>query len=121
VNETPPPARPAGASRRDAVDLELRRVTSRLAALGPARLTRPGQGGVTPVERVRAVLQHLADVAAAAEGRPHRAVPELASHALGDQLAVLVEDVLAAVGGSVHDMGITGDVHDRLVLLRRSL
>jgi hypothetical protein len=66
---------------------ELERVADRLRVLGP-RLA---------VQRVRAVLQELADLAADAEGRPRRRVPELAPHSLGDQLLVLGHDV-AGVG-----------------------
>lgn len=115
---TPPPALPAGASLRPEVDLELRRVGTRLAGLGPARLDRAGADGVSPAQRVRPVLQALADTAADREGRPRRAVPQLAPHALGDQLVVLVRDVLA-VGQD--DGEVLEDLRDRLVALRRSL
>jgi hypothetical protein len=97
-------------------------VTSRIAALGPARLARPAvRDGVPPVERVRPVLQHLADVAAQAEGRGPRAVPELEPHAVADQLVVLVRDVLAATAGAGDRDAVLDDVHGRLVQLRRVL
>jgi hypothetical protein len=106
---------PAG---REGVELELRRVTGRLAALGPARLARPVEDGPVPAARVRPVLQDLADEAARLEGRAARPVPELAPHALGDQLVVLTHDVLAASGD---DEAVVDGLHDRLVALRRAL
>ena len=41
-----------------------------------------------------AAAQRIADLAADAEGRPRREVPRLADTSLGDQLTVLVDDVL---------------------------
>ena len=41
-----------------------------------------------------AAAQRLADLAADAEGRPRRPVPRLADTSLGDQLTVLLDDVL---------------------------
>lgn len=85
---------------------ELRRVVARLATLG----TR------APADVVRPELQHLADVAADAEGRGRLLVPELAPHALGDQLTVLVRDALAVV-----EPDAAADIGRRLAVLRRSL
>jgi hypothetical protein len=65
---------------------------------------------------VRRLLQHLADTAADAEGRPRRPVPVLAAHAVGDQLVVLVADVRAQPGD-----GALEDVAERLTALRREL
>ncbi|WP_298801698.1 hypothetical protein [uncultured Pseudokineococcus sp.] len=73
-----------------------------------------------PVDVVRPVLQHLADASADLEGEPRRAVPELGAHALGDQLAVLAGDVLAAADARGGDAAVV-DLHDRLVALRRAL
>ena len=80
---------------------------------------------------MRPLLQHLADVAGRAEGHPARAVPELALHALGDQLAVLARDVLRLAGspgapgsapaGARLDDAALVDVADRLTALRRAL
>lgn len=106
-----------GSSSREGVERELWRVTTRLAALGPARLARPGEDGATPADRVRPLLQELADTAADLEQRERRAVPSLAPHALGDQLVVLVRDVLDATD----DDAVTDQVRDRLVALRRAL
>jgi hypothetical protein len=47
------------------------------------------------VAAVRLALQRLADLAARAEGRPTRPVPDLGLHALADQLLVLARDVAA--------------------------
>jgi len=80
---------------RERAERELGRVLTRLAALGPSRLSRrPDGGGPAPADVVRPVLQELADAAAALAGRAHRAVPVLAERALGDQLAVLGRELL---------------------------
>ena len=100
------------------VGRELDRVLTRLAALGPARSARPGPDGVTPADRVRPLLQHLADAAADAEGRARRRVPQLGAHALGDQLAVLAADLLAAVPADGPELAA---VADELTALRRAL
>jgi len=55
---------------------------------------RPRAGRPTRADVVAAVVQRLADVAADAEGRPHRAVPRLAGVNPADQLTVMVDDVL---------------------------
>ena len=104
------------------VGRELDRVLTRLAALGPARSARPGPDGVAPAVRVRPVLQHLADAAADAEGRVRRPVPALPAHALGDQLAVLAADLLAALPPDDPSAapGLE-DLAERLTALRRAL
>jgi len=43
---------------------------------------------------VAVAVQRVADLAAAAEGEPRRAVPRLGDPVLADQLAVVVDDVL---------------------------
>ena len=106
-----------GSSAREEAERELWRVTTRLAGLGPARLERPGPDGASPADRVRPVLQELADAAADLEGRPRRDVPVLGAHALGDQLVVLARDVLAASD----DEAVAEQLRDRLVQLRRAL
>ncbi|WP_299033137.1 hypothetical protein [uncultured Pseudokineococcus sp.] len=121
---------PSGGSVEDA-QRELRRCLDRLAALGPGRVVRPGPRSVgaealgavqarPPADVVRAALQQLADVAADLGGRPRRAVPELAPHALGDQLAVLAADVLAAADAR-DDAAVVVALRERLVALRRAL
>lgn len=93
---------------------------TRVAALGPARLARPGPSGQTPADLARPLLQHLADTAARAEGQPQRTVPVLAPHAVGDQLAVLARDVLALADGPLSADELH-EVADRLTALRRAL
>ncbi len=111
---------------------ELDRVLTRLATLGPARLSRPvtpttgplgaappappapgGSAGPTgaplsPADLVRSLLQHLADVVADAQGRRERTVPLLADRAVADQLAVLAGDVLDLVEGADEDAAPRG-------------
>jgi len=104
-------------SPRERAERELGRVLTRLAALGPTRLSRPADGGgPAPADVVRPALQELADAAAALEGRAPRAVPVLAERALGDQLAVLGRDLL-----SVGDDAALERAAARLEDLRRSL
>ncbi|HEX5533012.1 MAG TPA: hypothetical protein VFX33_04650 [Actinomycetales bacterium] len=104
----------------DHVERELRRVVERIVSLGPARLARPSEhlDGDTPEQRVRRVAQWLADRAAALERRPRVVVPDVAPHALGDQIAVLARDVLMA---APDDWDVADELHQHLVALRRSL
>jgi uncharacterized protein YceH (UPF0502 family) len=53
-----------------------------------------------PLDRVLAVGQALADLAARASGSQVRVVPRLAPHAAADQIAVLVGEVEAAAAAS---------------------
>lgn len=104
-------------SPRERAERELGRVLTRLAALGPSRLSRPpAEGAPAPAELVRPVLQDLADAAAALEGQPPRVVPVLADRALGDQLAVLGRDLLA-----VDDDAALDRTASQLESLRRAL
>jgi hypothetical protein len=75
---------------------EAERVADRLRVLGPRWAARDHAGDVEAVAAVRAVLQQLADLAAGVTGQSRRAVPELALHALGDQVLVLAGEVGAA-------------------------
>ncbi|GIE95924.1 hypothetical protein [Paractinoplanes rishiriensis] len=47
-------------------------------------------------DRVHALAQHLANLTADAEGRPHRTLPRELDVVLPDQLRVLADDLLAA-------------------------
>ena len=117
---------------REAARRELGRCRDRLAALGPGRLVRSGpthvgaeavaggDPGPTPLDRVRVLLQDLADEAADLAGEPSRPVPALGPHAAGDQLAVLAGDLLAAVAHDDDD-DVAARLHERLVALRRAL
>ncbi|MBC3761601.1 hypothetical protein ACUN7V_06180 [Quadrisphaera oryzae] len=102
---------------RERAERELGRVLTRLAALGPTRLSRPADGGgPSPADAVRPVLQELADEAASAEGRVPVVVPVLEDRALGDQVAVLGRDLL-----DVGDAAALERAAHRLEALRRSL
>ncbi len=93
---------------------ELRRVVGRLGVMGPDRATRPGADGVVPADLVTAELVALAAEAAALRGDDHRHPPSLRPHAFGDQLVVLVHEVLDA-GSDPQALAA------RLARLRRSL
>jgi hypothetical protein len=84
-----------GTQDRD-LDREAERVADRLRVLGPRWAAREVAGDAEAVAAVRVVLQQLADLAAGVTGQPRRAVPELALHALGDQVLVLAGEVGAA-------------------------
>jgi hypothetical protein len=79
----------------DRLAREAERAADRLRVVGPRMAARTGGDAVALLDAVRADLQRLADVAAASQDRPSRAVPALAPHALGDQVLVLAHDVLA--------------------------
>ncbi len=51
--------------------------------------------GTSRGDRVRALVQQLADLVADAEGRPHRPVPRLGDLTLPDQLRVMAGDLAA--------------------------
>ena len=72
----------------------LERVADRLRVVGPRLAGREGPAAEELLGQIRAGLQRLADLAAAADGEPRRPVPVLAAHALGDQLLVLGHDLL---------------------------
>ncbi|KWW99133.1 hypothetical protein LI90_767 [Carbonactinospora thermoautotrophica] len=76
---------------------EIRRVSGRLRSMPLARLT---DDRVSAVRRVIQLLAELAQGAEerAADGPPRwRTVPALGRHALGDQLAVVGHDLVAAL------------------------
>ncbi len=50
----------------------------------------------TKADTVYALVQHLADLTADAEGRPHRRVPRMSDLILADQLRVMADDLLSA-------------------------
>jgi hypothetical protein len=101
---------------RASLDRELRRVTDRLRALGPARLDRPGDDGRSPAALGHEAAQALADLAAEAVGRGRRAVPVLPVHAVADQVTVTGHDLIAEGDDDAVRAGVA-----RLVALRRSL
>ena len=73
----------------------LERLADRLRVVGPRLAARDSEAAHQVLAQVRAGLQRLADLAAEAEGRPSRVVPELAPHALGDVALVLGHDLFA--------------------------
>jgi hypothetical protein len=76
-----------------------------------------------PYAAVLAAVQELADLAADARGEPRRTVPSLAPHAAGDQVSVLVADVVdAAEPSSGHAQPeLLDQATTVLVDLRRSI
>lgn len=108
------PVEPTDPVERLAVEAE--RVARRLSTSSPARLS--------PVAaQVRATTQTLADVTAELAGQPSRVVPEVAVHALGDQVLVLAQDLAEEVRRGQADGA--GDAAARgakaLTALRRAL
>lgn len=92
---------------------EADRVAERLRLLGPRWGARQHQPDVAAVATVRAALQALADLAADADGVPRRPVPDLALHALADQVLVLAHEAGRA--------GAAAAAADVLSGLRRAL
>ncbi|MEZ0490956.1 hypothetical protein AB2L28_01735 [Kineococcus sp. TBRC 1896] len=91
--------------------------TDRIRGLPLTRLdrVRPGEES-SAADVVRAAAQDLADLAADAEGQPRRTLPVLATHGLGDQLAVLGTDVLRH-----GDDAALAAAHEVLTRVRRAL
>jgi len=80
---------------------EFERVTARLvdqlSHWTPSRWAASSASGGTRAEVVHGLVQQVADLAAGAEGQPHRPVPRLAADlSLPDQLRVVAADLLAA-------------------------
>ena len=84
----------------DRLERDAERAADRLRVVGPRMAARTGPQAQALLDAVRADLQRLADLAADAEGRPRRAVPVLAAHALADQVLVLAHDVAVAAPGT---------------------
>ena len=95
---------------------ELDRVADRLRVVAPRLAARGTPEAAQTLGGLRAAVQALADLGADAERRPAGAVPELAPHALADQVLVLGHDLLAA-----GDPDAAARAHDLLVDLRRRL
>lgn len=92
---------------------EATRVADRLRVLGPRWAARRSEDDAEALATVRAALQALADLAAAADGEPSRQVPELGLHALADQVLVLAHEAGRAGAGE--------PARDALARLRRAL
>lgn len=61
------------------------------------RLAAPLADGRTRAQAAHAAAQALADLAADISDQHRRSVPRLADHAVGDQVAVMVNDLLAVL------------------------
>ncbi len=61
----------------------------------------------TRADDVYALVQHLADLGADAEGRPRRRVPRVSDLILADQLRVMADDLLAVAAADVLEAAAT--------------
>ena len=92
---------PAGL--RDELDADVRRVSDRLRSLSQAKLAAPVGGFSSRADGARKVAQVLAEAAQGVEERgaaaepAWRRVPQLSDFAVGDQVAVVGHDLLAAL------------------------
>ena len=103
--------------RRTELSRSLNLQADRIRGLPLARLDRPSAlSGTSPADAVRAAVQALADLAADAEGEPRRPLPRLATHGVGDQLAVVGGDVL-----QFGDAAALAAAHQVIVEMRRAL
>jgi beta-phosphoglucomutase-like phosphatase (HAD superfamily) len=80
------------------LSLAVERLVNRVSRWTPPRWAASSVSGVgTRAEVMHALVQRVADLAAAAEGQPRRRVPRLDSDlALPDQLRVVAADLAAA-------------------------
>jgi len=104
-------------------DAELRRTVDRVRGLAILGLEAAYEPEPSRAEAVRALAQRLADDAADLAAEDRRALPVLAPHAAGDQLAVCGHDLRAAAdGGAPADRDAVLDAaSDALLALRRRL
>jgi hypothetical protein len=107
----------------DELAADVRRVADRLRTLSAARLAgppAPPEGGMPPyrsrAQAARGAAQAMADAAAALESAPaggwveRRPLPELPDLAVGDQVAVTGQDLLAALALVSPDTDVYWDV-----------
>lgn len=99
-------------------EADLRRTVDRVGTLGLPRLAAAFAPEPTRADAVRALVQHLADLAADLSGEPRRAVPRLGDQAVGDQLAVCGHD-LAAAAAAAAPVGAAPDADDARDLVLR--
>jgi hypothetical protein len=102
------------------------RLADRLRTLSDVRLAAAFPPYPSRADAVRALLQDLADAAADLDGRPRRTVPRLPVLAVGDQLAVLATDLVAAaepLGGDARAAAdeVLAGAAARCLELRRAL
>jgi len=111
-------------------DAELRRTVDRVRGLAILGLEAAYEPEPSRAEAVRALAQRLADDAADLAAEARRALPALAPHAAGDQLAVCGHDLRAAAEGADGDAvldaasdaaSVLDAASDALLELRRRL
>ena len=108
-------------------DAELRRTVDRVRGLAILRLEAAYEPEPSRAAAVLALAQRLADAAADLAAEDRRALPVLAPHAAGDQLAVCGHDLRAAADGdAVLDAAsdaasVLDAASDALLELRRRL
>ncbi|WP_030436686.1 hypothetical protein [Actinoplanes subtropicus] len=72
-------------------------------------------------DQVYALVQHLADLAADAESRPHRPVPREPDVILPDQLRVMADDLIAAAPAAAAPNAVLAEAAEAVDLLRKNL
>mgnify|MGYP003525326684 CR=1 FL=1 len=93
ANPTPTDAGAAAGALTGAVD----RLCAEVSGWTLVRWSATGSAGRSTADAVFELVQRIADLAADAEGQPHRPVPRLdAAPAVTDQLRVVVADLIAA-------------------------
>ena len=86
------------------------RLVGQVAHWEPARWSTTLPSGETRADRVFALVQRLADRAAAAEGEPRREVPRLGPQNLIDQVRVTAADLVLAGADPAELAAATADV-----------
>jgi hypothetical protein len=104
-------------AERYAADLE--RTVDRLRSLALTRLSAPFEPEPTRADAARDLVQRLADLAAELEGGPRRTIPRLADPAVGDQLAVVGQDLAAAARAAGRPEALEEPAEALLALRRR--
>ena len=111
---------PSGGTAPERFDVQLRRTVDRVRGLALTRLEAAYAPEPTRAGAVRALAQRLADTAADLAAEPRRALPVLAPHAAGDQLAVCGHDLRTAAVQAGDDAALAAAC-DALLELRRRL
>jgi hypothetical protein len=111
----------AASPGRARFEADLRRTVDRVGTLGLPRLAAAFDPEPTRADAVRALVQRLADTAADLGGEPRRTVPRLGDQAVGDQLAVCGQDLLAAASADGAEDAVLVAAADLLLELRRRL
>lgn len=96
--------------------VERRRLTDRIIGLSVAQLDAAAESGRSRRALITGAIGEIADLGARSEGREPLPVPNAGDRALADQLAVMIDDVVAA--GRERELD---DALGVLVGLRRAL